>query len=142
LGGEPFDQSGALAELGASVQNAGLSIVTYTGHTLEHLRQNADPACLALLAVTDILIDGPYVHPLKSDALWWRGSSNQRIIFLTTRYNEKDVLSTPEEKGVNILIRPNGIVKISGMQNKEQLQNFIQTLEDGDVIHHESNILE
>jgi len=141
LGGEPFDQAEALAYLGDHVHKAGLSVVTYTGHTLEHLHQKDNPAWLALLAVTDILIDGPFISSLRSDALRWCGSSNQRVLFLTERYNEKDVLSTPVEKGVNILMQPDGTLKISGMQNKEQLQDFIQTLEEGGVIRHEPNKL-
>jgi len=132
LGGEPFDQAEALAELGRRVQAAGLSVVTYTGHTLEHLQRQARPDWLALLAVTDILIDGPFVPQLRSDSLRWRGSSNQRLIFLTDRYRPEEIEATPVEKGFNILIRPDGTLTISGLQNKQALETLLQTWqEDG-----------
>jgi len=130
LGGEPFDQAAALAKLGRIMQQNGLSVVTYTGHTYEHLQRVARPEWLALLAVTDILIDGPYVPHLHSDTLHWRGSSNQRLIFLTDRYSAEEIAAMPVEKGVNILIRPDGTVKISGIQNKQVGENLIQRLRE------------
>jgi hypothetical protein len=36
----------------------------------------------------------------------------------------------PIEKGVNILIRPDGTVKISGIQNKQVGENLIQRLRE------------
>jgi anaerobic ribonucleoside-triphosphate reductase activating protein len=36
----------------------------------------------SLLSVSDILIDGKYIHKLRSIELPFRGSSNQRIIDL------------------------------------------------------------
>ena len=129
LGGEPFDQATALAELGRLLQDANLSIVTYTGYTLEHIRRQARPGWLALLAVTDILVDGPFIPRLQSDVLHWRGSSNQRLLFLTDRYSAKDILSKPVEKGFNIILRPDGTLKISGVQNKEMLHTMLRALQ-------------
>ncbi len=130
LGGEPFDQAAALAEMGRTLQAAGLSIVTYTGYTLEHIQRQVRPDWPALLTVTDILIDGPFLPHLQSDYLTWRGSSNQRLIFLTNRYSAEKIQSQPVEKGVNMIIRPDGTVKISGMQNKQQVQTMIEILQE------------
>jgi anaerobic ribonucleoside-triphosphate reductase activating protein len=83
-GGEPFAQAGPLAVLGERLRNAGLSIVTYTGYTAEQLAKGDDPAWPALLAVTDLLIAGPYIAGLaKPDPL--KGSSNQQAIPLGTK---------------------------------------------------------
>ncbi|MBX9033054.1 4Fe-4S single cluster domain-containing protein [Gordonibacter massiliensis (ex Traore et al. 2017)] len=42
---------------------------------------SVDPAgAAALLAATDVLVDGPFVQALHSFELAWRGSSNQRLI--------------------------------------------------------------
>jgi anaerobic ribonucleoside-triphosphate reductase activating protein len=80
-GGEPFAQAGPLAALGERLRRAGLSIVTYTGYSAEQLAAGDDPAWPALLAVTDLLIAGPYIAGLaKPDPL--RGSSNQQAISL------------------------------------------------------------
>ena len=83
-GGEPFSQAGPLALLGDEIRRAGLSVVTYTGHTASELAEGTDPAWPALLAVTDLLVAGPYVASLSCpDAL--KGSANQQVIPLGTR---------------------------------------------------------
>ena len=80
-GGEPFAQAGPLAALGERLRPAGLSIVTYTGYTAEQLAAGDDPAWPCLLAVTDLLVAGPYVAGLAgADPL--KGSSNQQAISL------------------------------------------------------------
>ena len=65
-GGEPFAQAGPLAALGERLRRAGLTIVTYTGYTAEQLASGDDPAWPALLAVTDLLIAGPYIAELAA----------------------------------------------------------------------------
>ena len=84
-GGEPFCQPEPLAELGRRVHDAGGNVITYTGYVYEDLLQMAEntPAIRDLLAVTDQLIDGPYIEALRDLTLPFRGSSNQRIITLT-----------------------------------------------------------
>ena len=83
-GGEPFAQAGPLAALGERLRRAGLTIVTYTGYTAEQLAGGDDPAWPALLAVTDLLITGPYIAELAAaDPL--KGSSNQQVIPLGTK---------------------------------------------------------
>lgn len=83
-GGEPFAQAGPLAALGERLRMAGLTIVTYTGYTTGQLADGDDPAWPALLAVTDLLITGPYVAELAAaDPL--KGSSNQQVISIGTK---------------------------------------------------------
>ena len=81
-GGEPFLQADALAEIGRAARQRGLSIFTYTGFVFETLleqsRSNADIA--ALLAVTDVLIDGPFLLEQRDISLAFRGSGNQRLL--------------------------------------------------------------
>ncbi len=80
-GGEPFCQAPALAELGRHIHALGLNIITYTGYTFEELyaRRNEN-GIGALLEVTDILVDGPFIEAQKSYQLRFRGSKNQRVI--------------------------------------------------------------
>jgi anaerobic ribonucleoside-triphosphate reductase activating protein len=129
LGGEPFDQAAALAALGKLAQTAGLSVVTYSGYTLEKLQRAANPAWQALLAVTDLLIDGPFLPQLRSDKLRWRGSSNQRLHYLTNRYQPEAVEANPTLKGFNLLLRPDGTVKLSGGQNKAHTEKMAALLD-------------
>jgi anaerobic ribonucleoside-triphosphate reductase activating protein len=79
-GGEPFLQPSELAELALAVRQMGWDVVTYTGFTYEQLIENNDNGVKALVSASDILIDGLYVHELRSIKLRFRGSSNQRII--------------------------------------------------------------
>ena len=85
-GGEPMAQAGALAALIDRLRAAReWSVMSYTGFTFEHLRRHGDAGQQALLARLDILVDGSYL-PDRHASLAWRGSSNQRLHFLTDRH--------------------------------------------------------
>lgn len=81
-GGEPFCQPKPLAELAKAVHSRGLNVWSYTGYTLEALREKNDEDINALLANLDVLVDGKFEMDLKDLTLPFRGSSNQRIIRL------------------------------------------------------------
>lgn len=104
LGGEPTEQPEAVAALLRGTQVLGLSTVLFTGRTWASLQR--DPACAALLAHTDLLIDGPYLESQKDLTLHWRGSRNQRLLRLTDRFKEED-LESPPANG-EILLSPRG----------------------------------
>ncbi len=86
LGGEPTAQASAAATLARNVQRSGLSVMLFTGFTLEELRARRDPAIEDLLAHTDLVIDGPYLRDQPEPQRRWIGSANQRIHCLTERY--------------------------------------------------------
>lgn len=50
------------------------TIWCYTGYTYEEVKD------LEVMQYIDILIDGKYIEALRNVKLWWRGSSNQRVI--------------------------------------------------------------
>lgn len=83
-GGEPFLQAEPLAALAERVHALGKSVIVYTGYVYEQLcalgRHNKH--ITALLASTDILIDGPYIEAVRNLDLLYRGSSNQRLLHL------------------------------------------------------------
>lgn len=86
-GGEPFLQAAALAELVRQVQAVRpMGVIVFTGYRLEELQQM--PEAGPLLAVTDLLVDGPYERE-KDDHRGLRGSSNQRLLALTDRYRDQ-----------------------------------------------------
>jgi anaerobic ribonucleoside-triphosphate reductase activating protein len=85
-GGEPMMQAESLYYLSDILKNHDLSIMCYTGFTLEDLLLSRDPYHSRLLSLTDVLIDGPYQEQRKAH-LRWRGSSNQKVYFLTDRYS-------------------------------------------------------
>lgn len=86
-GGEPFMQCEALVGLNKILIKHGLSIVSYSGYTLEELQLINDPHSTKFLSQLDILIDGKFQENNKANLLW-RGSDNQKVHFLTDRYNE------------------------------------------------------
>ncbi|PKL69158.1 MAG: hypothetical protein CVV30_06155 [Methanomicrobiales archaeon HGW-Methanomicrobiales-1] len=88
-GGEPFAQADALGELGELLRERGHSLVTFTGFSADRVLGSAHPSWKRLLAVTDLLVAGPYIPALKCNTPLI-GSSNQRIIPLT------DTIALPE----------------------------------------------
>ena len=86
-GGEPFLQPDALCSLAEQVKALGKTVFTYTGYTFEHLYSlgERNRAITSLLALTDILVDGPYIEELRDLDLPFRGSSNQRMLTFPDR---------------------------------------------------------
>lgn len=80
LGGEPFDQPEAVAELVSRLKNHGLHITVYSGFTLEQLIDRKLPAIGYILTHIDLLIDGPFIMDMRDGSGEYRGSRNQRII--------------------------------------------------------------
>lgn len=86
LGGEPFDDTNWKTVLGLvkkiKEKLTDKSILLYTGYVKEDLEKTEKKE---LLDMVDILIDGPYVSELQDLNLNYRGSSNQRIIYLSEK---------------------------------------------------------
>jgi anaerobic ribonucleoside-triphosphate reductase activating protein len=90
LGGEPFAHSKAVSMLARQAQARGLSVMVFSGFAIEVLRARCDPHVSRLLDHTDILVDGPYQREMPDRTRRWIGSSNQRIHFLSNRYQPSD----------------------------------------------------
>jgi anaerobic ribonucleoside-triphosphate reductase activating protein len=90
LGGEPLAHAAGAALLARGTRALGLSVMVFTGSTLNEARALPDPAVADLLGLTDILVDGPYIRELPDNERRWIGSTNQRIHFLTDRYRADD----------------------------------------------------
>lgn len=80
LGGEPFEQPEAIAELCAGARALGLSVMVFSGFTLDELRARAAP-----LEHVDLLVDGRYDGTKPDAKRRWVGSTNQQVHFLTER---------------------------------------------------------
>ena len=112
LGGEPFEQAAALAEVAGAARARGLSVMIYTGYTLAELRSRGDAATDALLAATDLLVDGRFEQSLYETGRRWIGSSNQVLHFLTDRYRADDPRFR-EPNSVEIQVK-NGELVVTG----------------------------
>ncbi len=94
-GGEPFCQAHTLALLGKQIRELGMNIITYTGYTFEQLYADRDKNGWGeLLAVTDFLIDGPFILAQKDWEIKFRGSSNQRYIDCQASLKEGRAIET------------------------------------------------
>jgi anaerobic ribonucleoside-triphosphate reductase activating protein len=90
LGGEPFAHAAGASEFARRVRSEGLSVMVFSGFTLDEIRGSADSDVLDLLAQTDLLVDGPYLRGFPDHRRRWIGSTNQRIHALTDRYRVDD----------------------------------------------------
>lgn len=80
-GGDPFYQVEAFTELARRIkQETDKTIWCWTGFTLEEIQ--ADPHLAQLLPWLDVLVDGPFILEQRDTTLLFRGSPNQRIIYL------------------------------------------------------------
>ncbi len=90
LGGEPFAQAEGAAPLAAEVRRRGLTVMVFTGYTLDELHRMPHEAVGQLLQEADVLVDGRYRADLPEKRRRWIGSSNQKVHFLTDRYAPED----------------------------------------------------
>lgn len=126
-GGEPFAQAGALAGLCGLLRGARpeLSLMSYTGFRFERLRDRGSAAQRELLGWLDVLVDGPYL-PARQVAARWRGSDNQRVLWLTDRH--RDLAGEPDEPaGMTFEIAEDGGFQWMGVP---PVRGFRHTLEE------------
>jgi anaerobic ribonucleoside-triphosphate reductase activating protein len=87
LGGEPFAHAAAAIGLAHAARRLSLSVMVFSGYTLEELQAQPQSEIQELLAATDILVDGRYRRDEPDDERRWVGSRNQQIHFRTPRYS-------------------------------------------------------
>lgn len=84
LGGDPMsacaDNRAVVLDLCKEVKRRfpGKTIWMWTGYLYEELKI----VFPEILDCVDVIVDGPFVEKLKDLSLEWRGSSNQRIIYV------------------------------------------------------------
>ncbi|MCL1798082.1 MAG: anaerobic ribonucleoside-triphosphate reductase activating protein [Eggerthellaceae bacterium] len=80
-GGEPLAQSKASLALAKKLKAHDFNLWLYTGYLFEDIMAGqVDSDAQELIALCDVVVDGPFVEALQSYELKWRGSSNQRVI--------------------------------------------------------------
>jgi len=80
-GGDPFYQVDAFTELARRIkEETTKTIWCWTGFTYEEIL--ADPHLAQILPYLDVLVDGPFILEQRDTTLLFRGSPNQRIIYL------------------------------------------------------------
>lgn len=115
-GGEPFEQADALAALLRKVHQTrpDFTVISYTGYQYEDL---TSVSARAYMDELDLLIDGQYMHELN-DNRGIRGSSNQRLIFLSERLRDKEQDMANGKRNLEIIFQGSEYTVI-GLLNKK-----------------------
>ena len=98
LGGEPFEPQNQkdilpLLKKVKEVYQDKKSIWAYSGYLYEELKKMKTEEIKEILELIDVLVDGEFEEDLKDPLLYFRGSSNQRIIDMKkTRKSGKIIL--------------------------------------------------
>ena len=77
-GGDPLYHPNEIAVLAKRIQEIGHKVWLYTGFTIEEIL--ASERLSLTLPYLDTIVDGPFIEALRDPDLPFRGSSNQRII--------------------------------------------------------------
>lgn len=107
-------QAKGLSELANQCQRMGLSVMTFTGYTLEFLKTNKIEGAENLINQTDILVDGPFVKKLASTKRNWVGSDNQNIHYLTDRYSRGIEFTQAFAPSIEFRIKSDGTIESNG----------------------------
>lgn len=92
-GGDPFFQAGAFTELARRIkEETDKTIWCWTGFTIEEIRER--PEMARMLPYLDVLVDGPFIIGLRDTSLHFRGSSNQKIIYLNGNGEAEEIPGT------------------------------------------------
>jgi anaerobic ribonucleoside-triphosphate reductase activating protein len=116
LGGEPTRQAKALRHVAAATRAAGLSVMIFSGYTLQELKDEGDVDVDALLSFTDLLVDGRYEESQRTTTRRYIGSDNQVLHFLSDRYRNDDArFAAPNTIELRVLIdKGTGALTING----------------------------
>jgi len=124
VGGEPFAQPRALAEIAGRVRKSGLTVMVYSGYTFEELTSGkvADAECLMNNA--DLLMDGRYQVDLPTQRLW-RGSENQRLIALSQRYADRvQEWDRTLGQAFEVHVKADGTIEVLGIPPRELMTSI------------------
>lgn len=111
IGGEPFDQPLAVAELSERARDSGLGVMVFSGYRYEDLQDRSAPD-RQLLAAIDLLVDGPYIAAMPETTRGLVGSTNQRFIHLTDRYAGFSPGDHPNR--IDVRIAADGSIEVAG----------------------------
>jgi anaerobic ribonucleoside-triphosphate reductase activating protein len=116
-GGEPMAQAGPLYFLSRLLKENGLTIVCYTGFSLDELQYHQDPYVGMLLNQLDILIDGRYERENKANLLW-RGSTNQIVHFFSDTYARYKPLVDTSPAEMEVVVGEDSVVFTGTLQEE------------------------
>ncbi|MEO2031091.1 MAG: 4Fe-4S single cluster domain-containing protein [Planctomycetaceae bacterium] len=131
--GEPFEQSSALAELCRILKSrTDLSLLAYTGYQVEWLRGADDQYC-DFLDTLDVVIDGEY-RENEAGTYLWRGSRNQRIIFLKGEANPEALnASSTVQQEIQLTVTSSNVL-LTGFPDERSSRDLEASLKKKGII--------
>ena len=134
-GGEPFEQDPDLMSQFLSSVRSGkkeYGIICFTGKRIEEIRN--DPSANRILEYLDVLIDGEYIDE-QNNASDLRGSTNQRILFLTHRFDsEKHLFFGADARMIEFDFSTTNTLEISGIPQPGFLKKFQDRMAQSGII--------
>ncbi len=120
LGGEPLQQASATLDLIRLAASEGLGIFLYTGYEVSEVGGDA----LECIKAADIVVAGRYVEALRDTTLRWRGSTNQSVLFNTSRY-AADAATFEEGTDIEIHMDEGGRLTVLGYPDAALLEDLL-----------------
>lgn len=129
-GGEPFLQIQPLYDLLFAIrQKTELGIIIYTGYTLDELSKlNNQMVNHIITKLADVIIDGEYIDELN-DGKSLKGSSNQKVHFITDRYVPFKDLYNGDNRDVQVFVSDSEAFFV-GIPDKDTLRTWKQVSEE------------
>lgn len=122
-------QARGLYHLSRMLKASGLTVVSYTGYTLEELGRLRNPWITQFLGCIDLLIDGRFEES-RQGSLPWRGSDNQRLHFLSDAYRHLEAQAQQPHREVEFIVGSAGFVS-TGIFNVEFITRLEHALKGG-----------
>lgn len=88
-GGEPFEQANELRELLGRIKPITEDILVFSGYTLDQLKGQYDRSIDYILDNIAVLVDGEYMDEKNDNRSVLRGSMNQQIHTLKSKFSGK-----------------------------------------------------
>lgn len=123
LGGEPMDQPGALLTLAAAAKDSGLGVICFTGYEYASLKN--DSRFESLWDNLDLLVDGPYLSDSPELERPLVGSTNQRFLYISDRY--QNVGLERKKNRLEVRISAEGNSEVAGFLRHEQVQALAES---------------
>mgnify|MGYP001262700046 FL=1 len=80
---------------------------------------------LQCIEESDIVVCGRYIDELRDTNLRWRGSSNQQVLFPSSRYEDYEFI---EDNEVQITLNEDGTLSILGYPDNELLDQLLDNV--------------
>lgn len=107
-------QAPGLSHLAEEVKSMGLTVMVFSGFTLEELRETPLVGAAELLASTDVLVAGRYRADEPDVTRNWVGSRNQKFHYLSERYDAGIEGDGLPQREIEIRLGRDGTVTANG----------------------------